>query len=233
MPINTGPSGFASSHGFDPSVYRQGLSGQNRRDFDALGRNTQGNYSGWARNAGFGGNTANAFNKRYGMPQTNTPGFGFVDSGHGNDRMPHQMQQQPRRVGGAGGMVDPSFRMMMNMKAGEPTRDRLASQGFKAQTPSPGMFPGLDPSIFYQHFDESGRARQPQMQQDPYGMGMMGGGMNFGPSDQMMRQFNMGGMGMGGGIWNPVYQGGPDTSQMMGQMRNRGMGGGLFGRMGY
>jgi hypothetical protein len=226
---------MVTSHGFDPSVYRSGLSGQNRRDFDALGRNTGGDYSGWAKNAGFGNDPANAFNRRYGMPQTNMPGVNFQDSGHGNDRLPHQMGRQPRRTGGAGGMVDPSFRSMMAMKAGQPTADRLASQGFKVQTPSPGMFPGLDPSIFYQHFDPSGRVRQPQQQMDP----MMGGiGMiNTGPSDQMMRQFNpgmMGGFGGGGGgIWNPVYDGGPDTSGMMGQMRNRGMGGGMFGRMGY
>ena len=163
-----------------------------------------------------------------------------------------QQEQKKKRMGT--GMVDPSFRRMMEMKAGQPTADRLRSQGFKTQTPSPGMFPGMSPSIFYQHFDEQGRARQPQQQQQPQQnpmmggmgmggfnpmMGMMGGGqgINTGPSDQMMRQFNPGMMGNMGGIWNPVYQGGPDTSGMMGQMRNRGMGGGmmggLFGRMGY
>lgn len=82
--------GMATSHGFDPSVYRRGLTGQNRRDFDALGKNTGGDYSGWAKNAGFGGNVANAFNKRYGMPQVQNPTgpLNFVDSGHGKDRMP-------------------------------------------------------------------------------------------------------------------------------------------------
>ena len=56
----------AVSHGFDPNVYRQGLSGTALQDFTNLMRNTGGNF----KNFGGGGGIAANLNKRYGMPQT-------------------------------------------------------------------------------------------------------------------------------------------------------------------
>lgn len=224
MPINTGPS-FGGSG-------MQVLPRDRMRRVNSSGGDTPGNLP-------------------YGQVDSSTGGRGNLPPNDGGMRRT-SMSQQPRRMGGAGGMVDPNFRRMMDFKASGGMGSPIAQQ-FRGQH-GPGAF-GVSPSLYYQHFDRQGmpqQQQQPQQQQNPYGMmgfggmnpfmggmGMMNQGMvNTGPSDQMMRQlpFNMG-SGFGGGIWNPVYQGGPDTSQMMGQMRNRGMGGGmmggLFGRMGY
>lgn len=53
------------SHGFDPNVYRRGLSGTALKDFTSLMRNTGGNF----KNFGGGGGIAANLNRRYGLPQ--------------------------------------------------------------------------------------------------------------------------------------------------------------------
>ena len=111
------------------------------------------------------------------------PGFGNFGGGTsmmggGNNMVqgPSFMQQpsggyaQPRRrVGGAGGVVDPNFRRMMEFKAsggmGNP-----ATQGLQNRQHGPGAF-GVSPSLYYQHLDQQGMPVQRQQPQQNMGMG--------------------------------------------------------------
>jgi hypothetical protein len=201
-----GPGGMATSHGFDPSVYRRGLTGQNRKDFDALGRNTKGDYAGWAKNAGFGKDTANAFNKRYKLPQTNMPGINFVDSGHGNDKLPHQMGRQP---------------LQRNTMMGQPnvTMNNMGGHGITGGGINPGSM-GPVQREWQGGFPNSG------------GTSMNGTAPNMFPGAQSMAPMGGGGMGRppmapmgnyGGGMNNMVQgpssmQSQPDMNSMLGMM---------------
>lgn len=85
--------------------------------------------------------------------------------------MQQPQQQQRPRVGGAGGMVDPNFRRMMEFKAsggmGNP-----ATQGLQNRQHGPGAF-GVSPSLYYQHLDHQGMPVQRQQPQQNMGMGGM------------------------------------------------------------
>lgn len=78
-------------------------------------------------------------------------------------------QQRPKRTGGAGGVVDPNFRRMMEFKAsggmGNP-----ATQGLQNRQHGPGAF-GVSPSLYYQHLDHQGMPVQRQQPQQNMGMG--------------------------------------------------------------
>lgn len=177
---------MVTSHGFDPSVYRRGLTGQNRRDFDALGRNTGGDYSGWAKNAGFGDNVANAFNKRYGMPQINTPGFNFVDSGHGKDRMP----------------LGPGFQTSGHDNPNDPMARRLNRQfGVTSHGPGSGAPPTAGPG-----------SGMPMTMNNMGGQGIAPGGMRP-PMGPVQREWNMGGGGMNNMVQGPSFMQQPQQMQ--------------------
>ncbi len=83
--------------------------------------------------------------------------------------MQQPQQQQRKRVGGAGGVVDPNFRRMMEFKAsggmGNP-----ATQGLQNRQHGPGAF-GVSPSLYYQHLDQQGMPVQRQQPQQNMGMG--------------------------------------------------------------
>lgn len=102
-------------------------------------------------------------------------GGGF---GGGNNMVqgPSFMQQpsggyaQPRRTGGAGGMVDPNFRRMMDFKSAGGMGSAIAQRpGSNAQY-GPGAF-GVSPSLYYQHFDQQGMPLPKQQPQQNMGMG--------------------------------------------------------------
>jgi hypothetical protein len=94
-------------------------------------------------------------------------------------------QERPKRVGGAGGMVDPNFRRMMDFKAAGGMGSSMAQRpGANAQY-GPGAF-GVSPSLYYQHFDNQGMPlpkQQPQQQ--------MGGGDPMQMMMQMMPFWQM------------------------------------------
>jgi hypothetical protein len=237
--INVGPQpqtlppkkpvgGMVTSHGFDPSVYRSGLSGQQRKDFDSLGKNIKGDYAGWAKNAGFGKDTANAFNKRYKLPQTNMPRIGGPIVSHGPG------SGAPPTAGPGSGM--PSFTMMNsgNSLTGGGVRPPMGpvqrewqggfpgSSGSPMNGTAPNMFPGAQSMVG----NYGGQPSAP--------MGNYGGGMNNivqGPSSMqspMQAQPDMnsmlGMMGMmsmmnrGGGGMQPQQPQQPQRNRMAGGM---------------
>lgn len=95
-----------------------------------------------------------------------------------------------------GGMVDPSFRSMMNAKAGHQSGMNMENQGFKIQR-GPGNYPGVSPQVYNQHFDQSGA---PQIVQPPTNLPGYSGGI-AGPMD--------------GGYGRRGPMSGPDSSSPM------------------
>ena len=98
-------------------------------------------------------------------------GGGMMGGGmvQGPSFMQQPQQRQRPRVGGAGGVVDPNFRRMMDFKAaggmGNP-----ATQGLQNRQHGPGAF-GVSPSLYYQHLDHQGMPVQRQQPQQNMGMG--------------------------------------------------------------
>lgn len=94
----------------------------------------------------------------------------------GGGQQPMQ-PQQPQRNRMAGGMVDPNFRRMMEVKAAGGMGSAMAQRpGSNAQY-GPGAF-GVSPSLYYQHFDNQGMPRQQQQQPNFWQMyqQLLGGG---------------------------------------------------------
>lgn len=217
------PGGMVTSHGFDPNVYRQGLSGQNRKDFDSLGRNTKGDYAGWAKNAGFGKNTADAFNKRYKLPATKPP-MGFVDSGHGNDpRMPGGNPKMPRPLnppmttmnpmGGnslTGGGVRPPMGPVQREWQGGPSD----MGGSPMNGTAPNMFPGAQ--SMNGNYGGNNMVQGPsfmQQQQSPMQSNPMQPDMN-----SMLGMMGMMSMMNNRGNQQPTQPQGPQRNRMAGGM---------------